>query len=57
MFETWHIYPRDDFYEHITVGSYCWCHPVIEEDGSDERIIHNSMDGRELIERGERMIQ
>lgn len=45
----WHIIPMCDDQEH-QVSLECWCKP--EED--DDLIIHNSADGRELFERGER---
>jgi hypothetical protein len=47
----WHVYPLNDLREHITDGEEpCWCRPVIAEGV----IIHNSMDGREAFETGER---
>jgi hypothetical protein len=43
-----HVMPLDDLREHqLTLE--CWCRPVL-----DEVVIHNSMDGREEYERGER---
>jgi len=44
-----HVVPLDDLGEH-TLALYCRCFPR-EDDGI---IVHNSFDGRELIERGER---
>lgn len=43
------VVPRADLREH-RFGRKCWCKPF-EEDGV---IVHNSMDGRERFERGER---
>ena len=44
-----HVYPLDDLKGHDTVAE-CWCKPV-----NDEGImVHNSMDGREAYEKGER---
>jgi hypothetical protein len=43
-----HVVPRLDLKEH-TVDGACWCGP--EEDTGV--VIHNSMDRRELYERGE----
>jgi hypothetical protein len=47
----------NDGYQHIipfgelhTVSTYCRCHPEID----DDLVIHNSFDGREAYERGER---
>ena len=42
-----HVIPRGDLKDHATYA--CWCGPV-EDNGV---IIHNSMDRRELYERGE----
>lgn len=47
----WHIIPMDDDKEH-QVSLECWCCPELDEE--DNLIIHNSADGRELFERGER---
>ena len=47
-----HVYPLNDLRKHITVGRTCWCNPTVEEDGA--LIIHNSADGREKFETGER---
>lgn len=46
--EVWHVYPLDDLREHNTDGSQCWCNPTHDGD----TIVHNSMDGRELLENG-----
>lgn len=48
-----HVLPINDLRDHDENGAGCWCRPRVE----DGVIIHNSMDGRELIERGERMKQ
>lgn len=48
-----HIFPCDDLRPHDTEhGLGCWCRPF-EDDGM---IVHNSMDGREAFERGERRV-
>ena len=52
----WHVYPDNDLREHETDGKLCWCRPEFEYEDDNEFIIHNSMDGRELIETGERMM-
>lgn len=44
------VYPEGDLREHITDGHACWC-GAEEEDGV---IVHNSADGREKFETGER---
>jgi hypothetical protein len=46
-----HVYPINDFREHITEGVGCWCNPRIE----DDIIVHNSMDKREEYEQGRKM--
>lgn len=45
-----HVVPIDDLRDHETVGP-CWCRPFENADGV---MVHNSMDGREFFERGER---
>ncbi len=48
----YHVYPLDDLREHeLYTHTGCWCRPVMDEDGV---IVHNSMDGREKFETGER---
>jgi hypothetical protein len=48
VIEPYHVVPIGDLREHkMTVD--CWCRPV-DDDGV---IIHNSMDRREVYERGE----
>jgi hypothetical protein len=43
-----HVYPVNDLRKHLVTN--CWCNP-----GDDEGIaVHNSLDGREQYERGER---
>lgn len=45
-----HVIPVNDLREHCLTD--CWCRP-----GDDEGIVvHNSMDGRERFERGERKV-
>lgn len=46
-----HIIPLDDLREHTTTAD-CWCHPVLDEEYGF--YTHNSMDGRELYETGEK---
>ena len=43
-----HVYPADDLRNHSLTN--CWCRPT-DDDGI---MVHNSLDGRELYERGER---
>lgn len=56
--DTWHITPVNDYIEHEESGDDCVCHPtaspVKREDGSVAWIMmHHSLDGRELRERGQ----
>ena len=48
----WHILPLNDLKEHTEEGAACECCPTVEilEDG-DLMVMHNSYDGRELLER------
>jgi len=54
---SYHVVPINDLREHETEDNLdCWCRPGT--DAEDETIaVHNSLDGRELIERGERRVQ
>jgi hypothetical protein len=45
-----HVYPVDDLREHTSTD--CWCRPT-DDDGV---VVHNSLDGRELYEEGERKL-
>jgi hypothetical protein len=45
-----HVYPFNDLREHSLAD--CWCRPT-DDDGI---MVHNSLDGRELYERGERQL-
>jgi hypothetical protein len=44
-----HVIPQGDWREHEPRLD-CWCRPAVE----DGVAVHNSLDGRELFERGER---
>ncbi len=44
------VYPLDDLREHDIENDQCWCRPFYD----DNILVHNSMDNRELYERGER---
>ena len=50
-----HVLPVNDLREHEE-KTECWCSPQHEYVGAGEVVIHNSMDGRELYERGERLL-
>lgn len=47
-----HIIPRGDLREHISRPD-CWCQPY-RDDEDPNVFIHDSMDGREPFETGER---
>ena len=56
MSETIHVYPLNDRHEHVTEGDEghkgnCPCNPRVEWEGQSRIVIHNSFDGRELLER------
>jgi hypothetical protein len=51
--EPYHVVPINDLREHVEDGTRCWCKPTVDEDGL---IVHNSMDGREKFETGERKV-
>lgn len=48
--ESGQVYPINDLRPHIASGIGCWCLPQI----IDGIVVHNSMDGREKFETGER---
>lgn len=47
-----HIVPLDDLHEHTTRGEKCACAPELSEFGN---IVHNSFDGREQYDTGQRL--
>lgn len=49
-----HVVPVNDLREHQHNGS-CWCKPRHDDDSLGNVWIHNSMDGREAFENGERL--
>ena len=53
--QIFHVVPRNDLREHDCNRMECWCRPTLndEEDGG-YIVVHNSMDGREYFETGER---
>lgn len=46
------ILPINDEREHEE-GTMCWCDPKLITDESELIVVHNSADGRELIEQAE----
>lgn len=53
--ERWHIVPINDWRKHEP-SCMCWCHP--QPDEVDERVwLHNAMDQRDKLERGEIRLQ
>ena len=50
--QTVHVVPVNDLRDHTEVGTECWCAPKVERfEGGGCLVTHNSMDGRELVER------
>lgn len=49
------VVPLDDLLEHSDEGTECWCDPRIEVEGAGLLVVHNSFDGREIREDGERV--
>lgn len=45
-----HVLPVNDLREHVE-SEACWCAPSVERVGQGTLVTHNSMDGRELVER------
>jgi len=49
--ETVYVIPVDDLREHEqNTDGICWCNPRIEQEENGRVIVHNSMDGREILE-------
>lgn len=55
-----HVSPIRDEREHVLEGTQCWCHPEVlwndpetGEPFTEALVVHNSADGRELIEQAE----
>ncbi len=46
-----HVVPVNDLKEHEERGTTCWCYPQVYEEDGETVVVHNSLDGRELIER------
>lgn len=56
---TYHIYPLDDLKPHVIDGQPCPCNPLVETISrggviTGWMITHNSFDGREAYETGQR---
>ena len=49
--EDLNVMPNEDFREH-EASINCWCHPIPDAE-QPTVIVHNSMDQRELYERGD----
>lgn len=47
------VYPIGDLRDHTIDGCPCWCGAEKDEHGI---IVHNSADGREKVEKGERKV-
>lgn len=47
-----HVHPVGDLRDHELTRT-CWCQPDVRQDpdGDGTLVIHNSLDGRELIEK------
>jgi hypothetical protein len=49
---TIHVMPRDDLREHEE-SEFCACKPKVKYTGEGRVIVHNSYDGREVLEQWE----
>lgn len=45
----YHVLPENDLRMHVFVA--CWCRPVRRHEDGGVVVVHNSHDGRELVER------
>lgn len=50
-----HVVPQNDLKDHVCNRMKCWCLPVLVDDEKCYIVVHNSMDGRENYETGERL--
>lgn len=50
-----HVLPINDLRDHAAKPD-CWCKPKQDEEFPTVHV-HNALDGRELVERGERRVQ
>jgi hypothetical protein len=46
-----HIVPLNDLREHETKTRECWCQPTLKSESGTVLVVHQSADGRELVER------
>ncbi len=44
-----HVHPKNDLREHVMARD-CWCQPRCQQEGNGVIVVHQSADGRELIE-------
>ena len=56
--EIWHVIPTKDLEEHEELST-CKCNPKVEilEESGAVLIIHNSFDGRELVEQANEILK
>lgn len=52
----YHVYPVGDLSNHNIEDGKCYCRPRSEEWHGSTIIIHNSFDGREIVERAEALL-
>lgn len=45
-----HVVPVKDLREHTETRD-CWCHPDLVNEWRTVVVVHNALDGRELVER------
>lgn len=45
-----HVLPENDLKPHDETRA-CWCQPSVRREGKGMIVVHNSLDGRELVER------
>jgi hypothetical protein len=52
----YHVYPINDLEDHDLDTHLCTCQPSIEYINGSMLIIHNSFDGRELVEEANQIL-
>jgi len=52
----WHILPINDSEEHEELST-CKCQPKLIEESGELILVHNSFDGREIIEQFNKIIE
>jgi len=53
---TQHVVPINDLRPHVESVA-CWCRPYLYDEDGSETYVHEALDQRDAVERGDRMVQ